>query len=107
MDLFLELLYIPIKPLMWHPERAFIGAFIFIVLVVISVLVNRGRFRLKYIWPLLLAFCFWILFGINEYIMYSTKADLRIDLLLFGPALILVSVFAIYSFIRSLFHWNE
>ena len=103
LDTFLEILYGPIQPFVWHPERAFIAAFVFVGLLIISVLINKGRIRIKFTWPLLLAFCAWVLFGINEYIAYSNKMDIRIDLLFFGLLIMAISIFAVYSFIRSLF----
>ena len=102
-DSLLELLYAPIQPFVWHPERAFIVAFVYVGLIVISGLVNKGKIKLKYAWPLLLAFCSWFLFGINEYIAHSNKTNIRIDLLFFGPLIMLVSIYAVYSFIKSYF----
>ena len=101
MNFLLELLYAPIQPLIWHPERAFIIAIVFLVLLVINAVINKGK--IKYIWPLLLAVCSWLLFGLNEYIAYSNKIDIRIDLLFVGPAIIVISIFAIYSFIKNAF----
>ena len=103
MDSLLELLYAPIQPFVWHEERAFIVAFVFVGLIVISVLVNKGNIGLKYIWPLLLAFCSWILFGINEYVAHSNKTNIRIDLLFFGPLIMTISLYAIYSFMKGIF----
>ena len=102
MDSLLELLYAPIQPFVWHEERAFIAAFVFIALIVFSIIVNKGKVSLRGLWPLLLAFCAWILFGINEYIAHSNKANIRIDLLFFGPVIMAISVFAIYSFVKGL-----
>lgn len=102
-DSLLGILYAPLQPLAWHPERAFIVALIFLALLIISVLVNKGKIRVKFVWPLLLAFCSWVLFGINEYIALSNKTDIRIDLLFFEPVIMAISIFAIYSFVRSIF----
>jgi len=103
MDSLLELLYAPIQPLVWHPERAIIIAFVFIGLLIINAIINKGKLRLKLVWPLLLAFISWLLFGINEYIAHSNKANIRIDLLFFGPLIMAISLFSIYKFIKGLF----
>ena len=103
MNTVMEFLYAPIQPFVWHPERAFIAAAIFIGLVIVAVFVNKGTIKIKPIMPLLMAFGCWVLFGINEYIAHSTKTDIRIDLLFFGPAIMLISAYAIYAFMKCLF----
>ena len=103
LDSFLELLYAPIQPLVWHPERAFIIAFFFLGLLFINIFINKGKIRIRFEWPMILAFSSWVLFGVNEYIAHSNKTDIRIDLLFFGPLIMAISIFAIFSFVISLF----
>ena len=104
MDGFFELLYAPIQPFVWHPEKAFYVSLIFIALLVIDIVAHKGYIRIKQLWPLLLAFVSWLLFGVNEYIAHSNKTDIRIDLLFFGPLIMAISIFAIYSFVKSLLY---
>ena len=75
-------------------------ASLFLGLLIISVLVNKENIRVKYSWPLLLAFSSWALFGINEYIAHLYKSNIRIDLLLTVPLIMAISVYAAYFFIR-------
>ena len=102
MDSLLDLLYAPIQPFVWHEERAFIVAFVFAGLIVFRTIANKEKFTLRSIWPLLLALVAWILFGINEYIAHSNKANIRIDLLFFGPVMMAISLYAMYSFVKGL-----
>jgi len=103
MDSLLKILYAPIQPFVWHPERAVIMGFVFIGLLIIAVIFNNGKIKMKLVWPLLLAFFSWLLFGVNEYIAYSNKSNIRIDLLFFGPLIMAISLFAMYTFIKEFF----
>ena len=98
---FIELLFVPIQPFVWQPERAFMAALVFLAFFVIAVVMHKGAIRIKELWPLLAAFAFWLLFALNEYIAHANKTNIRIDLLAFGPFIMALSVFAVYVFVKS------
>ena len=99
---FFELLFAPIQPFVWHPERAFVAAMIFVGLCIAMIVIGKGKIRVKQLQPMLLAIFFWLLFALNEYIAHANKTDIRIDLLAFGPFIMGITVYAIYSFVKVL-----
>lgn len=77
-------------PAVWfqnHPERSLIigGAFI-----LLSAFANRGRGE-KIKRPALIAGVAWLLYGINEFVANRQRADIRVDLVLFWPVLLIVT----------------
>ena len=87
----LELFFLPIQPFIWHPERAFIVAIVFSILWI---------FIRKKVWsfgsvPLLLAAISWGLFAAWETYVYSIKANIRIDLFIIYPWLLIITLYPI------------
>ncbi len=87
MDLFSAI----IKPLVWQPERAFFIATIFLSLLVVAAIIRRDKTSFS-LTPLLVATGSWLLFGIGE--LYARKHgwNIRVDLLLTGPLLIVITI---------------
>ena len=75
-------------------------AVFFLGLLITRVGVNKKNIRVKFSWPLLLAFISWVLFGINEYIAHLYESNIRLDLLLSWPVMLAISVYATYFFIK-------
>lgn len=96
----LELLFAPLQPFVGQAHRAFLVAVFFVVLTVFAKLTDKAPSR-SY-WSMILAVFAWVLFGINEYVAHVNKSNIRIDLLLFGPPIIVISIYAVASFVKGL-----
>jgi hypothetical protein len=79
----------------WHPERAWAIAVIFLVLFVVSLV--GGRYLARegrgwHSWPLLVPAIGWALFGLLELSCKIEKADIRIDLFVTWPTILGITV---------------
>jgi uncharacterized membrane protein YhfC len=88
------LFFTPIKPFVAHPER--IAAVSTALLVIFWVL---GFVRKRWPWPLLGATALWAAFAIWEWIV-SREANIRVDLFLIYPVLLLTTLWALWSGLR-------
>ncbi len=86
------LFYTPIKPFVAHPER--IAAVASALLIMFLVL---GRSRRTWPWPLLWATGCWAAFALWEWVILLQEADIRVDLLLIYPVLLVVTLWALWA----------
>jgi hypothetical protein len=93
----MSLFYSPIKPFVAHPER--IAAVASALLVMFLVL---GISRRTWPWPLLSATGCWAAFALWEWVILPQEADIRVDLLLIYPVLLLVTFWALWSGFRRI-----
>lgn len=95
MDL-LQWIFAPIQPFLWHPERiAAVCAFLMIPFVLI-LLVRRFP-----AWPLLIAAVVWGLFALWEWYAKAHGWNIRVDLLLIYPVLVMITAWGAYSGARK------
>ena len=74
----------------WQPLRGYAVAGCFATLLGFSFIVNRQFKKILHL-PAALACVAWFLFGLNEFIAKVNGWDIRIDLLLFWPGILLLS----------------
>ena len=89
-----DLFFAPIKPLIAHPER--IAAMATALFVIFGVLRwAKGRWS----WPLLWAAGLWVSFAIWEWLILvrTPDANIRVDLLLIYPVLLIVTLWGLWS----------
>ncbi len=91
MDTVIQILFGPIQPFVWHPGRAYFVAASFAVLLAVSLLAGGG-FKARVHGMILTACILWVLFGLNEHQARAKGWNIRVDLLLFWPILLVVSV---------------
>ncbi len=85
MDL-LQWIFVPIQPFIWHPERiAAICAFLLLAFVFV---LSIRRFPS---WPLLIAAVVWGSFALWEWCAKAKGWDIRVDLFLIYPVLVVVT----------------
>jgi len=94
----LGLLFTPIKPFVAHPERIAAGATA--LLVMFGIL---GFAKGRWPWPLLWATGVWAAFAIWEWLILvrTPEANIRIDLLLIYPLLLIVTLWGLWSGFRQ------
>jgi hypothetical protein len=86
----------------WHPDRALAVAalltFWFLILV-------RSRRTRSASWPLMLTAFAWALFAYGEYVARQNRSNIRVDLLVTWPGLLVLSLgaagWAVYVLARS------
>lgn len=91
----LGLFFTPIKPFVAHPER--IIAVATALLVMFGVL---GFTRDRWPWPLMWATGLWAAFAVWEWFV-SREANIRVDLFLIYPVLLITTLWALWSSFRS------
>ena len=101
MESILQILFSPIQPFVGHPERAFIMAGVFVILLVASAIRAEG-FKPRIHRIILMAVVLWVLFGLNENQAKAKGWDIRVDLLLFYPVLFVLSISAAWRGIRHI-----
>lgn len=101
MEVIVQFLYFSAQQVTRNPALAFVVAFGFAGLLVIS-LVRGGKIR-----PWAHAYCLltcalWVAFGMHEYRMREISNPIRVDLLLLWPPLLLLSLAATWQAMKSL-----
>ncbi len=86
----LEWLFKPLDPFIWHPER--IAAVAGILFIGFFVLLASHRFRS---WPILIPAFVWSLFVPWEAYCKAQRYNIRVDLLLLYPILVVVTIWGI------------
>ena len=86
----------------WRPWRAFGVSLVFWAPLLLSV-IHRGWRPYGRTLPLLFAASAWMIFGLLEYAALRGRADIRVDLLLTWPALLLVTLICCGVWLFSLF----
>ncbi len=79
--------------LVWHPERAAVVALLFFAAALIMA-VLQWRSRRFRSWPCLAATVVWALYGVWEWYAHTKRWNIRVDLLVLYPMLLMVSVSA-------------
>jgi hypothetical protein len=88
------LFFTPIKPFVAHPERIIaVATALFVMFGVLGF--SRGRWP----WPLLWATGLWAAFAIWEWFV-SQEANIRVDLFLIYPVLLIATIWALWSGFR-------
>lgn len=90
----MEILFAPIQPFVCHPERALYVALFFAVFWML---------HRKYLYsfrsrPLIFAAIAWLIYGIWE--AFSCAYNIRVDLLLIYPALLVITIYASYQWLK-------
>lgn len=91
MRIVLDMLYGPTRLFVGHPEMALFVAAGFIAFLAVSVVYSRGL-RHASQGGLVLAAYSWVAFGLFEASLVGTGANIRVDLLVTWPALVVLSV---------------
>ena len=87
------------QPFIWHPERVMVVAFFFSLLyfgLVLSKAATRVRVR-----PILIAAIAWALYSAWEYHCKIQRYNIRVDLLLIYPLLVIVSLLPVVAIFRK------
>ena len=84
----MNILFLLMQPFVWHPGRIAIVAGIFFLTFVFLLLV-RLYFRKLNPWPLLIPTVAWSLFAVWEMHCMAKGYNIRVDLLLVSPILLL------------------
>lgn len=91
----LGLFFAPIKPFVAHPDRiAAVATALFVIFLALGF--TRGR---RWPWPLLWATGLWAAFAIWEWFV-SQEANIRVDLFLIYPVLLVTTLWALWSGLR-------
>lgn len=101
MEVIVQLIYFPSQQVIRNPAYAFVVAFGFAALLVIS-FVRGGKIRPWVHASCLLACALWVAFGMHEYRMREVSNPIRVDLLLLWPPLLLLSLAAAWQGGKSL-----
>ncbi len=86
----------------WHPWRALGVSLIFWGLLLLCFILRAWWPQVRTL-PLLVAASAWTLFGLLEYEAYRERANIRVDLLVTWPALLLVTAACCGVWLYSLF----
>lgn len=100
MEIIVQFLYFPAEQVTRNPALAFVVAFGFAGLLVIS-LVRGGKIRPWVHASCLLACALWVAFGMHEYRMREISNPIRVDLLVLWPPLLLLSLAAAWQGVKS------
>jgi hypothetical protein len=92
----LKMFFAPIQPFVWHPERIAIVACI--LLLAYLMLRRVGRFRPR---PILVSAVIWGAFALWEWYCKIQGYNIRIDLFLIYPVLIIVTVWSLIAGLRK------
>jgi hypothetical protein len=77
-----------LQPFVWHPERSLLVAAAFVA----GYMFARKQYPRAVRWPLLLPAVTWAAFTIWEWHCLNNQANIRIDLLLIYPVLVLATL---------------
>lgn len=95
-----KILFVPFEPFIGHPELSMFMAAGFAILTVVSVL-HAGKFKPATHIVILLAAACWVAFSLIESYFMAVQGNIRIDLLLTCPLLLMISAAAVWFGIRS------
>lgn len=101
MGAILKIFFGPMQPLVSHPERAYMIAGAFAVLIALSIF-STGGFKPRIHVPMLGTALLWVLFGLNEYNAMQKGWNIRVDLLLFWPILLVMSIGSVWRGVRCI-----
>lgn len=95
---FFETVFAPANVFVWHPERALLVASAFFATFFVVFKIRRQQTI-----SLLIAGFFWVAFSLWELLATIRRWDIRVDLLLLWPLLIVISSVAIVAFLFDAF----
>ena len=95
------LFFLPVQTFLWHPGRIAVVSFVFLLGFFIMLLLNR-RYSLCRYWALFICAVVWALFAVWECYCKSQQYNIRVDLLLIYPILMVTGIFGLVSSIVSL-----
>lgn len=101
MEVIVQFLYFPAEQVTRNPALAFVVAFGFAALLVIS-LVRGGKIGPWSHASCLLASALWVAFGMHEYRMREISNPIRVDLVLLWPPFLLLSLAAAWLGVKKL-----
>lgn len=93
---FLDIFFAPLQPLIGHPGRIVAVAVLFGAMFLVL-----GSFRGSWSWLLLWSTGFWAAFAIWEWIMLLQGANIRVDLFLIYPVLLVISFWSLVKAFKS------
>ena len=91
MEVFFRILLFPLTPIIEQPERAFFVAVGFGVFAVICILYSGNVKRFSHFF-ILCTTLLWVLFGLHEMQAKAAGWNIRVDLLITWPILLLASI---------------
>ena len=91
MDTLLRIFYGPVQPFIFHPERAYFMAKGFAILLGVAIR-RSGKVKPRIHVFMMSAALLWVLFGLNEHQAIEKGWNIRVDILLFWPVLLVVSI---------------
>lgn len=106
MDAIIQIFFAPMQPFVWNPVRAYLMAGGFAILLAVTILC-AGGFKPRIHILILAATLLWLFFGLNEYQAKQKGWDIRVDLLLFWPILLVVSIASVWRGLRSIVAWKS
>lgn len=101
----LKALYAPVQPFLSHPMRAYLLAALFAILLATS-LARFRKFHPRVHLILLFAVFAWALLGLNEELAHAKGWDIRGDVLISWPLVLVVSIGAVWTWFRNLLGQN-
>ncbi len=91
-----QILFAPILPFVGHPDRIAIVATLLLVLCV-TLKIRRHSWP----WPLLWATGLWVAFALWEWSVLVQEANIRVDLIVLYPVLLGVTLWGLWTGLRS------
>ena len=85
----------------WEPQRSYVVAIFFALLPFVGALVTRDK-RTLFHWSAPTAALAWLLFGINEYYCKKNDWNIRIDLLISWPVMVIGTIACLFFWVRML-----
>ncbi len=95
MDL-IQWIFAPIQPFIWHPERIAVVCALLLAGFVLVLLIRRFPS-----WPLLIAAAAWGSFAVWEWYAKAKGWNIRVDLFLIYPVLIIVTARGAFSVVHK------
>jgi hypothetical protein len=83
----MNVFFAPLQPFVWHPERIAAVAVGLAIVAAVTFLVRR-----RVAWSTAIAAIMWALFAVWEWQCKTERADIRVDLLLIYPVLLVFTV---------------
>lgn len=96
----LKIFYYPVQPFLSHPLRAYLLAALFAILLATSLARSR-RFNPRAHLVPLFAVLSWVLFGLNEELARANAWDIRVDVLISWPLVLVISIGAAWTWLRT------
>jgi hypothetical protein len=96
----IEILFLPIQPFIWHPERIAFVAGLFLASFVGLLLVCKTPRRYNP-WPLLIPTAIWAAYAPWEAYCMAGKYNIRVDLLIIYPIILAATVLGVAGAVKK------